>query len=279
MRQPVRVVLADDHDAFVEGLGMVLSAEGDLEIVALAGDGGSALQAVLTHRPDVLVVDTQMPGPAVTELVRLVGQAEPATRVLLLAENARLEPSSRPDPGGPAGMTRAVSARELAQAIRAVAAGFPVVAADPPAPQGSPIPVPEGSPIPVPLGSPKPVPLGSPKPVPQGSPKPRAIGAPGREGSRRPEGLLDAVHSPEPSERDHYAELLLRSLSERERQILGLLARGWSNRRIAEACFLSLNTVRTHVQNVLVKLGVHSKLEAAALAVRQGLVRSEDHPA
>jgi DNA-binding NarL/FixJ family response regulator len=74
MRQPVRVVLADDHDAFVEGLGMVLSAEDDLEVVALAGDGASALQAVLTHHPDVLVVDTQMPGPAVTELVRLVGR-------------------------------------------------------------------------------------------------------------------------------------------------------------------------------------------------------------
>src|SRR5215216_368470 len=101
MRQPVRVVLADDHDAFVEGLGMVLSAEDGLEVVALAGDGASTVQAVLTHRPDVLVVDTQMPGPAVTELVRLVGQAEPATRVLLLAEDARLEPSSRPDPGRP----------------------------------------------------------------------------------------------------------------------------------------------------------------------------------
>ena len=76
--------------------------------------------------------------------------------------------------------------------------------------------------------------------------------------------------------RDHHAELLLRSLSERERQILALLARGYSNRRIAEACFLSLNTVRTNVQNVLVKLGVLSKLEAAALAVRQGLVSFED---
>jgi two-component system, NarL family, nitrate/nitrite response regulator NarL len=42
--------------------------------------------------------------------------------------------------------------------------------------------------------------------------------------------------------------------------------------RIAEICNLSLNTVRTHVQNVLVKLGVHSKLEAAAIAVRHGLV-------
>jgi DNA-binding NarL/FixJ family response regulator len=48
------------------------------------------------------------------------------------------------------------------------------------------------------------------------------------------------------------------------------MARGYSNRRIAEASYLSLNTVRTHVQNVLVKLGVHSKLEAAALAVHQG---------
>ena len=102
--------------------------------------------------------------------------------------------------------------------------------------------------------------------------------------------MLGAVHSPERpgrpggperdlgAERDLHAELLLRSLSVRERQVLDLLARGYSNRRIAEACYLSLNTVRTHVQNVLVKLGVHSKLEAAALAVRQGLVRIEDYP-
>jgi DNA-binding NarL/FixJ family response regulator len=300
MRQPVRVVLADDHDAFVEGLGMVLSAEGDLEIVALAGDGASALQAVLTHRPDVLVVDTRMPGPAVTELVRLVGQAEPSTRVLLLAEDARLEPSTRPDPGDPAGMTRAVSARELAAAIRAVAAGFPVVPPDPPAaPAAGPASPRPGSPGP---GSPGP---GSPRhgspghgspghrspghrSPGHGSPRPGAAGAPEREGSRQRGGALGAVHSPgrpalddgsgRPALDDH-AELLLRSLSERERQILGLVACGYSNRRIAEACFLSLNTVRTHVQNVLVKLGAHSKLEAAALAVRQGLVRTEDHPA
>lgn len=73
-------------------------------------------------------------------------------------------------------------------------------------------------------------------------------------------------------ERDDSLELLLRSLSERERQVLALLGRGHANRRIAEICNLSLNTVRTHVQNVLVKLGVHSKLEAATIAVRHGLV-------
>ena len=54
--------------------------------------------------------------------------------------------------------------------------------------------------------------------------------------------------------------------------VLGLLSNGWSNRRIAEECFLSLNTVRTHVQNVLVKLGVHSKLEAVAFALEHQVV-------
>jgi len=73
-------------------------------------------------------------------------------------------------------------------------------------------------------------------------------------------------------ERDDSLELLLRSLSERERQVLVLLGRGYANRRIAEICSLSVNTVRTHMQNVLVKLGVRSNLEAAAIAVRHGLV-------
>jgi DNA-binding NarL/FixJ family response regulator len=230
MRRPVRVVLADDHRAFVEGLGMVLSAEDDLEVVALAGDAASALWAVLAHRPDVLVVDTHMPGPGISELVRLVGQARPATRVLLLAEDARPVRPRRPGPDGHAGMSRAVSARELAEAIRALAAGYRLAFADPPATQ-----------------------LAAAPPAP-------ATGQL-RVGPRQ----------------DDHTELLLRSLSERERQILTLLARGYSNARIANTCHLSLNTVRTHVQNVLVKLGVHSKLEAAALAVRQGLISMEDH--
>jgi RNA polymerase sigma factor (sigma-70 family) len=69
---------------------------------------------------------------------------------------------------------------------------------------------------------------------------------------------------------DQLSDPALDRLLPRERKILGLLARGWSNRRIAEECFLSLNTVRTHVQNILVKLGVHSKLEAVAFALEHG---------
>jgi RNA polymerase sigma factor (sigma-70 family) len=69
---------------------------------------------------------------------------------------------------------------------------------------------------------------------------------------------------------DQITHPALNRLSPREREILGLLANGWSHRRIAEACFLSLNTVRTHVQKILVKLEVHSKLEAVSLALEQG---------
>jgi DNA-binding NarL/FixJ family response regulator len=230
LAQYVRVVLADDHDAFVEGLGMVLSAEADLEVVAVAGDGAAALEAVVAHEPDVLVIDTQMPGPGVTELVRQVGQARPATRVLLLAEeDHRASGGNGTEPPAHPGTTRAVSARELAAAIRAVAEGRE----PPPAPEPAPAPAP-------------------PEPPP-------------------PPVRVVAAH-------DDHAALLLRSLSVRERQILTLLARGYSNRRIAESCYLSINTVRTHVQNVLIKLGVHSKLEAVALAVQRGLVTAGNPP-
>jgi DNA-binding NarL/FixJ family response regulator len=221
--------LADDHDAFVEGLSVVLSAEADLEVVALAGDGAEALEAVVAHAPDVLVVDTQMPGPDVAELVRLVGQARPTTRVLLLAEDPRRPPNGRVGAGVHAGTTRAVSARELAATIRATAEGRePPTAAL--APHGAARPPAAAAPVPVPVGH------------------------------------------------DHHTALLLRSLSERERQVLALLIRGHSTRRIAESCHLTVNTVRTHVQNVLVKLGVHSKLEAVALAMGRGLLAAGDDP-
>ncbi len=73
-------------------------------------------------------------------------------------------------------------------------------------------------------------------------------------------------------QREPEIELLVRTLSPRERDVLELVSAGYSNRRIAEACLLSMHTVRTHVQSILVKLGVHSKLEAAIFAMQHRLV-------
>jgi two-component system nitrate/nitrite response regulator NarL len=76
-------------------------------------------------------------------------------------------------------------------------------------------------------------------------------------------------HSPE----ERHAEMLIRQLTSRERVVLELLAEGASSSEIAQRLSISPNTVRTHIQNVLVKLHVHSRLEAAAFAVRHGVVR------
>jgi DNA-binding NarL/FixJ family response regulator len=77
---------------------------------------------------------------------------------------------------------------------------------------------------------------------------------------------------------DPSVELRVRTLTARERQFLGLLALGWSNRRITEATQLSYQTVRSHMQNLLLKLGVRSQLEAVAFAVEHGIVEVDGVP-
>jgi DNA-binding NarL/FixJ family response regulator len=69
--------------------------------------------------------------------------------------------------------------------------------------------------------------------------------------------------------------LRLGILSGREREVLGLLARGWSTRRIAQDWRVAEGTVRSHVQNLLVKLDVHCKLEAVAFAWEHGIVAGD----
>jgi DNA-binding NarL/FixJ family response regulator len=71
--------------------------------------------------------------------------------------------------------------------------------------------------------------------------------------------------------RDRAPDSPLARLSPRERQVLALLARGWHNARIGRELFISQHTVRTHIQNILEKLGMHSKLEAATFAMQQSL--------
>lgn len=87
--------------------------------------------------------------------------------------------------------------------------------------------------------------------------------------------MRDAFPSdPPPAELAH----LVRYLTPRERECLAHLAAGHDTAVIAEKLGVSRTTVRTHVQSVLVKLGVHSRLEAAALASRYGLVDQQSSP-
>ncbi|HEY0068611.1 MAG TPA: response regulator transcription factor [Chloroflexia bacterium] len=79
-------------------------------------------------------------------------------------------------------------------------------------------------------------------------------------------------HFHKQQQREQQAEQLREKLSAREIQILDQLARGASNDEISETFVLSPNTVRTHIQNVLKKMGVHSKLQATTLALQLGII-------
>jgi len=80
---------------------------------------------------------------------------------------------------------------------------------------------------------------------------------------------------------DRASDTPLSRLSKREREVLALLGRGWSNSKIGDELFISPHTVRTHVQNILQKLEMHSKLEAATFAMQHDLPtrRSSGEPA
>lgn len=71
---------------------------------------------------------------------------------------------------------------------------------------------------------------------------------------------------------EQHAHLMAEQLTDREREVLGLLVEGASSTHIARRLSISPNTVRTHIQNILTKLQVHSRLEAATFAVRFGIV-------
>jgi DNA-binding NarL/FixJ family response regulator len=206
----IGLVVADDHRVFAEGLGVMLDAEDDLKVLAVAHDGAQAVAEAARHQPAVLLLDAHMPGSDLAGTLRAVKAASPATAVLMLsADTARETIAVALGAGADGFLAKEATSRQVAAAIRRLAEGEV--------------------------------------------------------------GIVVAAEVARPV-RDPSVELRVRTLSGREREILGLLANGWSNRRIAEECFLSLNTVRTHVQNVLVKLGVHSKLEAVAFALEHGVV-------
>jgi two-component system nitrate/nitrite response regulator NarL len=87
--------------------------------------------------------------------------------------------------------------------------------------------------------------------------------------------LPHRLSSARPSGAEKDAALLASYLTPREREVLSLLVQGADGRKAAKTLGISLNTIRTHVQSILTKLQVHSRLEAAAFAVRHGLVEAQ----
>jgi two-component system, NarL family, response regulator NreC len=121
----IRLVLADDHAVVRTGLRLLLDGEEGMEVVAEAGDAESALRAVLGHKPDVLVLDLNMPGE-LTSLQALPGVTErsPGTRTVVLTMQEDPEFARQALRAGAAAyVLKEAADAELVEAVRRAAAG------------------------------------------------------------------------------------------------------------------------------------------------------------
>ncbi len=216
MSEPsVRVMVVDDHPMWREAVARDLAAAG-FEVVAAVGDGAQALRVLAAVRPDVVVVDLQLPDMPGVDVARGVLAALPAARVLVLSASAEQQDVLDAVKAGAAGyIVKSASGAEFIDAVQRTAAGDAVFT---PGLAG------------LVLGEFR-----------------RLAATPVTAGQARPQ------------------------LTDREAQILRMVATGLSYRQIAERLVLSHRTVQNHVQNTLSKLHLHNRVELTRYAIEHGL--------
>jgi two-component system response regulator DesR len=122
----IRVVLAEDQEMLLGALAALLEMEGDIAVVAQARTGKQAIDAVRTHRPDVLIADIEMPEMTGIDAARAIKGS--ATRVLMVTTFARPGYLRRAMEAGASGyLLKARPARELADAVRRINRGLRVI--------------------------------------------------------------------------------------------------------------------------------------------------------
>lgn len=123
-RRPVRCIVADDHAATRQGASEILSAQGDIEVVATASDGPEAIHLISHYRPDVAVVDVLMPGKGGLDVVRDARTQGSPTAVVIYTGLPDPEVMRTCAKAGAAGFVlKSAPAEELLRAVRTVAGG------------------------------------------------------------------------------------------------------------------------------------------------------------
>jgi len=124
MTDPIRLVLADDESLTRGAVGTLLGLESDLVVVAEAADGDAAIAAIREHRPDVAVLDVEMPGHDGSEVAQWVAENQPGTRCIILTRHARPGVLRRALAAGARGfVAKSAPASVLADVIRRIHGG------------------------------------------------------------------------------------------------------------------------------------------------------------
>jgi two-component system nitrate/nitrite response regulator NarL len=128
MTTSIRLLVADDHPLFLDGLVATLSADPDMEVVATAGEASAAVRAARDQRPDLALLDVAMPGGGL-EAARLIGTASPETRVVMLTSSENQDDLVAAMNAGARGyILKGVAGRELRAILKSVHAGEVYVA-------------------------------------------------------------------------------------------------------------------------------------------------------
>ena len=232
----IRILLVDDHAMVRRGMRDFLELHPDLEVVGEAGDGAAALEAMAVTAPNVVIMDLLMPvmdGIAATAEIKA---RYPDVEVIALTSFVDEDRVTAAIEAGASGfLLKDAEADDLAAAIRAAVAGE--VHLDP-AIAGI---------------------------VARGL-RDRSGGGPATGGPSRSGSAGASSSRGRPSGRASLA-----SLTGREREVLAGVARGLSNQAIADELGITERTARTHVSNILAKLGLTSRTQAALFAVEHGL--------
>ena len=217
-RDPLRVLIVDDHALFRRGLHMVLEQESDVEVVGEAADGEEAVDVAQELMPDVILMDVRMPKRSGIEATEEIKDLIPHARILMLTISEDESDLFDAIKAGASGyLLKEISIEEVADAVRAVAAG-------------------------------------------------QSRLSPSMASKLLTEFAAMSRRSEEPE------QLPAPRLTDREMQVLRLVAQGLANREIAKQLFISENTVKNHIRNILEKLHLHSRMEAVVYAVREKLL-------
>jgi DNA-binding NarL/FixJ family response regulator len=123
MTEPIRIVVADDHPLFLDGLVATLSADEELRVVAIVGDAAGAVRAVREHVPDLALLDLAMPGGGL-EAARQIAAASPLTRTVMLTSSEDEDDLMAAMNAGARGyVLKGIAGRELRTILKTIHAG------------------------------------------------------------------------------------------------------------------------------------------------------------
>jgi two-component system, NarL family, nitrate/nitrite response regulator NarL len=219
----IRIVVADDHPIFRDGLCRLLALEEDFEIVAQAHDGREVLQVLQEHEPDILLLDLKMPNLDGLGTLQKLQATRNRTKVIVLTASEDKSEFVQAVKFGTSGIVLKQTATELLiKSIRKVHEGE------------------------IWLDS-------------------NTTAAVMRQFSSVEEAPSTLAPAPT-REREQRSPL-----SQREREIVSLVAQGFKNKEMAEKMFISEQTVKNHLHNIFDKLGVSDRLELALYAIHNNL--------